>query len=159
MSNKQAVWSVMAMLTIWCLWNSTKVNNMIEDHNEINRIVNNLTMEYQEEQKEDISWEESFNDAFADAREEQGSGGLFMWKGEYYTTDYYEESFIQSETNVNGWVLNSDDIDDYCKSNYHDECGTCDGNGATRWFADRDGDGLGDSTTFTKSCGEPLASK
>ena len=159
MSNKQAVWSVMAMLTIWCLWNSTKVNNMIEDHNEINRIVNNLTMEYQEEQEEDISWEESFNDAFADARAEQGSGGMFMWKGEYYTTDYYEESFIQAETNVNGWVLNSDDIDDYCKSNNHDECGVCDGNGATTWYADRDGDGLGDSSTFSKSCDNPVASK
>ena len=159
MSNKQAVWSVMAMLTIWCTWNSTKVNNMIEDHNEINRIVNNLTMEYQEEQKEDISWEESFNDAFADARAEQGSGGLFMWKAEYYTTDYYEESFIQAETNVNGWVLNSDDIDDYCKSNNHDECGVCDGSGATTWYADRDGDGLGDSKTSIRRCDEPLASK
>ena len=40
-----------------------------------------------------------------------------------------------------------------------DDCGECDGDGATRWFADRDGDGLGDSTTFTTSCGEPLASK
>ena len=159
MSSKQAMWSVMAMLTIWCTWNSTKVNNMIKDHNEINRIVNNLTIEYQEEQKEDISWEESFSDAFEEARAEQGSGGLFMWKGEYYTTDYYEESFIQAETNVNGWVLNSDDIDDYCKSNYHDECGICDGNGATTWYADRDGDGLGDASTFSKSCDNPVASK
>jgi hypothetical protein len=27
------------------------------------------------------------------------------------------------------------------------------------WFADRDGDGLGDSKTFIRSCDEPLASK
>ena len=82
-----------------------------------------------------------------------------MWKGKYYTTDYYEESFIQAETNVNGWVLNSDDIDDYCKSNNHDECGVCDGSGATTWYADRDGDGLGDASTFSKSCDSPVASK
>ena len=34
-----------------------------------------------------------------------------------------------------------------------------DGNGETKWFADRDGDGLGDSTTFIKSCDEPVASR
>ena len=159
MTSKQAMWSVMAMLTIWCTWNSVKVNNMIEDHKNINQIVNNLVTEYQEEEKVETSWKESFDDAFANARAEQGKDGLFMWNGEYYTTNYYEESYSQAEYNVNGWVLNSDDIDDYCKSNYHDECGICDGNGATRWYADRDGDGLGDSTTFTSSCGEPLASK
>ena len=42
MSSKQAMWSVMAMLTIWCTWNSTKINNVIKDHNKTSEIVNNL---------------------------------------------------------------------------------------------------------------------
>ena len=159
MSSKQAMWSVMAMLTFWCTWNSTKVNNMTKDHNKINEIVNNLTIEYQEEQVSNNDWQPSFDTAFAEARAEQGSGGTFMWRGEYYTTDYYESSFIQAETSINGWVLNSDDIDDYCKSNNHDECGICDGPGQTTWYADRDGDGLGDSSTFSKNCESPVAIK
>ena len=80
---------------------------------------------------------------------------MFEWNGKTYTTDYKEEQ----NTYSNGWVLNSDDYDDYCKSNYHDACGVCDGEGEITWFADRDGDGLGDSKTFIKSCDEPMASK
>ena len=61
--------AVLAMLTIWCTWNSVNINTMIKEHHEINKVVNNLTIEYQQEQEkeeeEDISWEESFNDAFA----------------------------------------------------------------------------------------------
>ena len=29
MNSKQAMWSVMAMLTIWCTWNSVKSSNLI----------------------------------------------------------------------------------------------------------------------------------
>ena len=159
MSSKQAMWSVMAMLTIWCTWNSTKINNVIKDHNKTSEIVNNLVAEYREEEKVEIRRIETFSEAFAEARAEQGEGGIFMWNAEYYTTDYYEETPIQVEWTINGWVLNSDDLDDYCKSNYRDECGICDGNGATTWYADRDGDGLGDASTFSKGCDGPVASK
>jgi len=100
-----------------------------------------------------------FPQVFAQYRALYGGGHTFEWNGSIYTTDYEEETITTQDTDARAWVLNSDDIDDYCKSNYHDECGTCDGDGATRWFADRDGDGLGDSTTFTTSCGDPLASK
>ena len=72
MSSKQAMWSVMAMLTIWCTWNSVKVNNVIEDHKNINKIVTNLVTEYQEEEKVEVRWKESFNEAFAKARAEKG---------------------------------------------------------------------------------------
>ena len=50
MSSKQAMWSVMAMLTFWCIWNSVKINNITKDHNQINKIVDNLVVEYQKEE-------------------------------------------------------------------------------------------------------------
>jgi hypothetical protein len=156
MSNKQAMWSVMAMLTIWCTWNSASINGAIKDNEKVNEIVNNLIEEYTREEVSSDEYEEAyFSSVFAQYRALYGSGYTFEWNGNMYTTDYEEEAIIST----NGWVLNSDDYDDYCKSNYHDECGICDGNGSVRWFADRDGDGLGDSTTFTKSCDEPVASK
>ncbi len=36
-----------------------------------------------------------------------------------------------------------------------DECGVCDGLGAPTWFADADGDGLGDVNNITSSCTQP----
>mgnify|MGYP003133664622 CR=1 FL=1 len=160
MKSRQSMWSVMAMLTIWCTWNTSKINNAIEDHKNINKIVIGLVEEYKEEEKKEVtlskSYEETyFPSVFAQYRAIHGSGYVFEWNGKTYTTDYKEEQ----DTYSNGWVLNSDDYDDYCKSNYHDACGVCDGEGEITWFADRDGDGLGDSKTFIRSCDEPLASK
>ena len=164
MNSKQAMWSVMAMLTIWCTWNSVKINNAIKDNDNTNRIVNNLVEEYKEreevEAKEEVILSETYEDdyfssVFAQQRAIHGAGYTFEWNGKTYTTDYKEETYTHS----NGWVLNSDDYDDYCKSNYHDECGVCDGKGEMVWFADRDGDGLGDSKTFIRSCDAPLASE
>ena len=162
MKSKQAMWSVMAMLTIWCTWNSVKINNAVKDNNNINRIVNSLVEEYKEEKvKEEVVLSESYKETyfpgvFAQYRAMYGAGYTFEWNGNTYTTDYKEE---EENTYSNGWVLNSDDYDDYCKSNYHDACGVCDGDGEITWFADRDGDGLGDSKTFIRSCDEPLASE
>ena len=158
MNNKQAMWSVMAMLTIWCTWNSSRISNAINDNKNINDIVNKLVNEYNKEEKEVSNGndrEEYFSSVFAQYRALYGSGHTFEWNGKLYTTDYKEEEV----PSTNYWVLNSDDYDDFCKSNYHDNCGICDGVGERTWFADRDGDGLGDSTTFIKSCDEPLASE
>ena len=49
-----------------------------------------------------------------------------------------------SNENLDGWVLNSDDIDDNCYSNIFDCAGICDGPGQIQeyWFDD-DNDGLG----------------
>ena len=52
MKSKQAMWSVMVMLTIWCTWNSVKINNAIKDNDNTNRIVNNLVEEYKEREVE-----------------------------------------------------------------------------------------------------------
>ena len=40
--------------------------------------------------------------------------------------DGIEEEYCSSQV-PNGWVLNSDDEDDNCYSNYHDCMGICDG--------------------------------
>ena len=43
-----------------------------------------------------------------------------------------------------GWVLNDDDFDDDCYSNYHDCAGVCNGfSQVNTYFDDEDGDGLG----------------
>jgi len=156
--NKQAMWSVMAMLTIWCTWNSARISNAIQDNKDVNNIVNNLVEEYNREEvsiNASASYEDTyFPQTFSQYKALYGSGYKFDWNGKSYTTDYKEDVITTS----NGWVLNSDDYDDYCKSNYHDTCGICDGNGEIKWFADRDKDGLGDITTFITSCDEPVVS-
>ena len=95
MSNKQAMWSVMAMLTIWCTWNSVKINNITEDNRTIDEITNNLVIEYEEEIAETMT--NCFNEAFAQARAEQGRNGIFLWNGNSYTTDYAIEGDLASK--------------------------------------------------------------
>ena len=159
MSKKvNAIYGLVAILVVWVSINTHSINSISketrQDNAKINRIIADIVKDTTEEFEDSY-----FPQVFAQYRALYGGGYTFEWNGSMYTTDYEEETITTQDTNARAWVLNSDDIDDYCKSNYHDDCGVCDGDGATRWFADRDGDGLGDSTTFTKSCGEPLASK
>ena len=159
-----AIYGLVAILVIWLSVNTHNINNTAnetrQDNVKINEIIADMVKDTMEEKVLSKEYEDSyFPQVFAQYRALYGGGHTFEWNGSMYTTDYEEETITTQNTNARAWVLNSDDIDDYCKSNYHDECGTCDGDGATRWFADRDGDGLGDSTTFTTSCGDPLASK
>ena len=159
-----AIYGLVAILVIWLSVNTHNINNTAnetrQDNAKINEIIADMVKDTMEEKVLSKEYEDSyFPQVFAQYRALYGGGHTFEWNGSIYTTDYEEETITIQDTNARAWVLNSDDIDDYCKSNYHDECGTCDGDGATRWFADRDGDGLGDSTTFTTSCGDPLASK
>ena len=61
------------------------------------------------------------------------------------------QEFCSAEV-PSGWVLNSDDDDDSCYSNYHDCMGICDGSDIVIiYFFDNDGDGLG-SETFDEFC-------
>ncbi len=55
-----------------------------------------------------------------------------------------------------GYVANSDDADPRCgASQERDECGVCDGPGESTWYADADGDGLGDPDDSLLACSEP----
>tara|TARA_R100001463_G_scaffold49884_1_gene99913 strand:+ start:132 stop:419 length:288 start_codon:yes stop_codon:yes gene_type:complete len=95
MSNKQAMWSVMAMLTIWCTWNSVNINNMNHDHKSVEEIASNLVIEYKEEVAETMT--NCFNEAFAQARAEQGENGMFTWNEKQYTTKYAIEGDLASK--------------------------------------------------------------
>ena len=99
-----------------------------------------------------------FSEAFRIEHHAKGQGDTFWWRSEEYTTNLYQE--YGEVTNIHSvgyttWVRNSDDIDDHCRINEFDECGTCNGTGAIIWYLDRDEDGLGDSKTWTKSCEYP----
>ena len=167
----KAVWAILAMLTFWVTFNSTKVNNTASEQQKIDLLVANMvarltTLEQVEDQEivpegepEEVSifdtW--SFEETFSFNRDVHGKGYVFEWRGNEYTTDYLEEVQVFSSAVVGGWVLNGHDVDDWCATNDRDMCGECGGAGPIDWYADRDGDGLGDSTTMTTSCSEPTA--
>jgi len=55
------------------------------------------------------------------------------------------DEFCTGEVDIMVWVLNSDDEDDNCFSNFHDCAGLCDGEAVIQtYWNDDDGDGLGD---------------
>jgi hypothetical protein len=156
----KAVWAILAMTTIWLTMNSSKINNNAEEQHRIDEAVNRMIQNM--EQKEiDLAAKTdnvTFEQAFAKARAEFGAGGVFTWNGATYTTDYEEKGtyIFPSDDVIGMWVRNSDDNDDYCATNDRDDCGVCGGDGQSVWYADRDGDGLGDGNTTMKSCEQPL---
>ena len=93
---QQAVWSVLAMLTFWCIINSVKINNTIDEQQAVSWVVQDLANKYEEEQRKAREvkriQERSFGNAFGKARAVPGEGGIFTWRGEEYTTDYAEET-------------------------------------------------------------------
>ncbi len=57
---------------------------------------------------------QSFSEAFADARNEVGAGGVFEWNGQQYNTFYAEEWQDMDETQHNEWAsLPTDEKIDY----------------------------------------------
>ena len=153
----KAVWAILMMVTIWLTINSSKINNQATEQEEIDRVVQRMVAELEQRDREEEST--SFDDAFSKARAEYGSGDVFEWNGKYYTTDYKQEEVIENKgySHVGGWVLNPNDTDDWCATNDRDECGICGGSGKLVWYADNDGDGLGNANVVKLSCEEPTA--
>lgn len=54
-----------------------------------------------------------------------------------------------------GYVQNPDDPDPTCADGRTDDCGVCGGSGPPVWYADRDGDGLGDLYDAQVGCERP----
>ena len=163
----KAVWAILIMTTIWLTMNSSKINTYANEQKQIDDAVNRMISNIQEKEmaaKSEPAYEptqRTFKETFAEAREEYGAGDVFVWKGNIYTTDYketntYEQPKSELILSDGTWVRNSDDNDDYCTTNDRDECGVCGGEGQSIWYADRDGDGLGDANTTMKACEQPL---
>lgn len=153
----KAVWSILIMTTIWLTMNTSKINNQATEQEKIDAVVQRMLQSLEEKEQEAAEEEQqiTFKEAFAEARAELGADNAFIWNGDVYTTDYAEET-TEANYVVGGWVMNADDYDDYCATNDRDECGICGGKGKSVWYADRDGDGLGDIKTTMKACEEPL---
>ena len=156
----KAVWAILAMTTIWLTMNSSKINKYSDNQERIDVKVEQMIARLEQGNQEEETKTKSFKEAFAEARKEYGADDAFLWRGEVYSTNYAEENkVVENVASSNGWVLNSDDLDDYCATNDRDECGICGGDGALLWYADRDGDGLGDSGTTFSSCEQPNETK
>ena len=150
----KAMWAVLVMTTLWLTINSTKINSHIEEQKQLDTIVQKMVEELEETEVEEPV---TFKETFKQMRDKYGADVVFKWEGNYYTTNYAEEVETHFDATIGGWVLNRDDLDDWCATNDRDDCGVCGGNGSRDWYADRDGDGLGDPATLTISCEEPSA--
>ena len=95
-----------------------------------------------------------FGEAFRIQHKAKGEGHIFWWRGEKYTTNI-DYDVVVPDNGHHGWVRNSDDLDDSCRSNEWDECGICNGTGPVTWYRDHDQDGLGDPAWSTKDCFYP----
>ena len=104
----KAIWAILAMLTIWQIATTAKVNTFLPNldsiSNNVSIILSRITdlenlnnevedkmdgfKEIYEEQSKAL---ESFEERFSNMRETYGSGALFEWRGEMYTTYYAEE--------------------------------------------------------------------
>ena len=106
----QKVFAIMAMLTIWLVIHTVKLNTIVPDYTVLNKTVNTLMnrlisvegyMEELKQLKEDIKVEEmlekhlsstsSFKSQFSRMRAEFGAGHIFSWNDRLFTTYYAEE--------------------------------------------------------------------
>ena len=103
----QAIWSVLAMVTIWLIILTSKINSIYYNAVDISNRVDILELintdkeppvflqpkEIEEvEELKDTSIElSSFEATFKEVRNNYGPGVVFSWNGNDYTTNYYEE--------------------------------------------------------------------
>lgn len=86
-----------------------------------------------------------------------GGSGPSTWYADADGDGYGDSTDSQSAcTQPAGYVSNSTDCDDTDNSiNALDACGVCGGSGPSTWYADADGDGLGDSSDSQSACAQP----
>ena len=110
----KAIWAVLAMLTIWQISVTAKVNTFMPNLDSINQSVNvmldrvntledakddleNNIDEYEELYKEQNEALGTFDEKFSRMRDIHGSGHLFDWNGNLYTTYFAEELVTNNE--------------------------------------------------------------
>ena len=91
----QAVWSVLAMVTIWLTIHTVKLNTIVPDYKSMtNKIdvlvhkINELENAYDALNSIELT---PFDEKFMDMRQQYGPGVTFIWNNELYSTDYAEE--------------------------------------------------------------------
>ena len=98
--SNQAVYSILAMLTIWIVIHTVKLNTIVPDYdNLVNKVnvllerVNSVEGAIKEVEKVELS---PFGEKFNEMREVWGEGHVFMWDGRPYTTYYAEETITNN---------------------------------------------------------------
>ena len=91
----QAIFSILAMLTIWVVIHTVKLNTIVPDYdNLVNKVnvllerVSGVEGALKEVKEAELS---PFGEKFSKMRNIHGSGYLFNWGGNLYTTYYAEE--------------------------------------------------------------------
>ena len=105
----KAIWAILMMLTIWQVATTAKVNTFMPDFDSINKTLNNvldrmsildekkIEETYEELYKEQNEALETFDEKFSRMRDIHGSGHLFDWNGNLYTTYFAEELVTYNE--------------------------------------------------------------
>jgi len=124
----QAIFAVLAMLTIWIVIHTSRINDIDSDVKVLNRTSNSIMnrlieLETEEtEETEEISYYDlyeaqykylegfenilSFKDTFKKMRAEYGAGHIFNWNERLFTTYYAEElTLIKIAEKENRWIL------------------------------------------------------
>jgi len=120
----QAVFAVLAMLTIWIVIHTSRINNIDSDVTVLNRTSNsmmNRLISLESEEKElsyfDLYEEQNrylqsfdsdltFKETFKKMRAEYGAGHIFDWNERLFTTYYAEELMLTKITEKeNRWIL------------------------------------------------------
>lgn len=91
----QAIWSVLAMVTIWLTIHTVKLNTIVPDYESMTNKINVLVHKLNELENAFDALNEveltPFQEKFMDMRQQYGPGITFTWNGELYSTDYAEE--------------------------------------------------------------------
>ena len=93
--SNQAIYSILAMLTIWVVIHTVKLNTIVPDYSNLKLNVDVLierlnSIENTIDEAKEIELT-PFGETFNQMREVWGEGHTFMWGGRPYTTYYAEE--------------------------------------------------------------------
>ena len=111
-NGNQAIYSILAMLTIWVVIHTVKLNTIVPDYGKLNETVNHLMdrviqaeellnkfkdreelLDYSQIYQEQLDYlnNTDFGEKFSEMRDLYGPGHVFNWQDRQFTTYYAEE--------------------------------------------------------------------
>jgi hypothetical protein len=85
-----------------------------------------------------------------------GGPGSMLWYADADGDGVGDEGFsVRSCEQPGGYVAAAGDPEPGCATDDTDDCGVCGGPGSMLWYADVDGDGVGDQRISVQSCAQP----